>query len=505
LTSEAGLGWSRTRRLVVSRWTVTLAAAAVAGLALRVWVYRSTLGIPNSDEALIGLMARHVLDGELTVFMWGQAYGGSQEALLAVPGFLLFGSSWLALRLVPIGLVVVAALLVWRIGLRTIGARGAAAAAALLWVWPPYVIFHTTLEFGFYASGLVYSALLLLLALRIVERPDRTRVGLFGLVLGLGFWQTAQIVPVAIPVIAWTVWRQPRCLRHAWIAVLGALVGALPWLGWNLAHDWDSLHISSGASSSYAHRLRVFVSPVLPMMLGLRTPFSQEPLGSAVLVNLVYAGLVVLFLYGAYRSRRRNVSLLYVVAAVFPFVYGLAAQTFNSSDPRYVITLTPVLVLLVAQALDDWLRATVVLALAFAVSLVTLHRMQPLPLPLASGKPTAPRELGPLVAELDRLGLDRVYSSYWLAYVLAFDTRERIVAVENRFDEVRFVDGRAILPRPSLLRSESFRREVERSRNGFVFFREGLDEIPIVSDLERRGYRRVPVGPFVIFAPPTAG
>ena len=32
-------------------------------------------------------MVRHILHGELTTFFWGQAYGGSQEALLTAPVF----------------------------------------------------------------------------------------------------------------------------------------------------------------------------------------------------------------------------------------------------------------------------------------------------------------------------------------------------------------------------------------------------------------------------------
>ena len=70
-------------------WSGLLAAVCGAGILLRVWVYRSTLGIPDSDEAVVGLMARHILHGQITTFFWGQAYGGSQEALLdgaRVPG-----------------------------------------------------------------------------------------------------------------------------------------------------------------------------------------------------------------------------------------------------------------------------------------------------------------------------------------------------------------------------------------------------------------------------------
>src|SRR4051794_40988498 len=199
--SGASVAWSGARRVALSPWGVAIAVVGAAGIALRVWADRSDLGIPNSDEAVVGLMARHFVDGEWTTFFWGQAYGGSQEAMLAVPGFVLFGSNWLALRAVPLALFVAAVVLVWRVGLRTIGEFGAGSAALLYWIWPPFVIYQLTHQMGFYGSDVFYVALLLLLALRIAERPDRTRVALFGLVLGLGFWETSQIVPVAIPIV----------------------------------------------------------------------------------------------------------------------------------------------------------------------------------------------------------------------------------------------------------------------------------------------------------------
>ena len=220
---------------------VAVAAVVAAGVVLRVWVYRSEVALPDSDEAIVGLMARHLLHGELTTFYWGQPYGGPQEAWLAAPLFAVFGSSLLTLRLVPMALVAVACVLVWRIGIRTIGPRTGVAAACILWLWPPYTVARTTGEWGFYASDLVYCALLLLLALRIVERPSVLRVAVLGLAVGLAFWQTAQIIPIALPVLAWTVWKAPSALRHAWAGVVLAVVGALPWVVWNVRHDFASV------------------------------------------------------------------------------------------------------------------------------------------------------------------------------------------------------------------------------------------------------------------------
>jgi hypothetical protein len=490
------------RRPSSARWWAAFALAGLAGVALRVWTYRSTIGIPDSDEALVGLMVRHIIHGELPTFYYGQAFGGTQEDFLTVPGFVVFGSSWLALRIVPIALSAVAALLVWRVGRRTIGEPAAGIAGALFWIWPPFIIYKLTHQYGFYASDVVYSGLLLLLSLRIVEQPDRRRVGLFGLVFGLAVWQTIQIVPVAVPIVAWTVWKQPRALRQIWVAVPLALLGALPWIVWNLRHDWGSLSIPVDASTTYAHRLRLFFSPIVPMMLGLRAPFSQVGLLPGVLTTLVWAVLIGLFAFGAYRTRWRNVSLLYVVAAVFPFIYAINHLTFISYHPGYTVVLSPVLALLLAQLATNYWKGIVVLALALAVSVVTLHRMNTYN-PGAANQPTkAPRQLAPLISTLDRLGIDRVYADYWLAYVLAFDSKERILAAQNEFRDVTFRNGIATPSDDLVPRIPAYERKVKASpRTAFVFFRQGLSSVPIVHRLEQHGYRRTVVGPFAVYSP----
>ncbi len=490
------------RRLAVSRWGVAFALTGVAGIVLRIWVYRSVLGTPNSDEALVGLVARHALHGEFTTFFWSMPYGGTQEPLLTVPVFFVFGSSWLALRIVPIALSAVAALLVWRVGRRTIGEPAAAVAGALFWIWPGYNLIQLTHQQGFYGSDVTYCALLLLLALRTVERPDRVRVGLFGLVLGLAFWQTAQVVPIALPVIAWTIWKQPRCLRQLWVALPLAAVGAMPWIVWNVGHNWRSLDVSYGVASSYWHRLRIFASPLMPMTVGLRQPFSQVRILPAALTYLIYAILAVLFVYGAVRTRRGNASILYFVAVVFPFVYAISQWTIESSDPRYLVVLTPVLALLLAQVATRYSRAVAVIAVAAVISVVILHKVE-----AAARHPalaTPPADLRPLIATLNRLGIDRVYSSYWIAYRLAFETQERIIAVKNDFTGVTW-DGKQAEPTlGAFIRYPPYERAVRAGLHAFVFFRDTLASVPIVPQLERYGYRRYPVGSLVVYALPHA-
>ena len=518
MSRTAGTG-KRLGRFASTRWGVMVLLAAVAGTALRVWVYRSSLGIPDSDEAVVGLMARHFAGGELATYFWGQAYGGSQEVLATVPLFWVAGSGWLTLRLVPIALSAVTAVVVWRVGRRTIGEPAAVVAGCVSWIWPPFVIYKLTHQWGFYASGTLYTGLLLLVTLRMVERPTKLRIASFGLVVGLAIWQSTQLVPIVLPAILWAIWKQPAWLRRIWIAALLAALGALPAIVWNARHGWGSLASPIEDTTTYQHRLRIFASPLMPMMLGLRTPFTQEPLLSAVVAGLVLACLVGLFAYGAYRARRREASLLYVVAACFPLLYALAPATLFSQEPKYLVVLSPVLVLLVAQLASTYWRAVALVGVALVLSVATLHRMDTYFRTVPVRPPVAPRDLGPLISTLDDLGVDRVYADFWLAYRLTFDTDERIIAAQNKFTELRFEGGQAVASRHPFIRYPHYETEVEDARHGFVFFREaiarGADRRPgkpareraeqmqgLVTELREHGYREATVGAFVVFAPP---
>jgi hypothetical protein len=169
-----------------------------------------------------------------------------------------------------------------------------------------------------------------------------------------------------------------------------------------------------------------------------------------------------------------------------------------------LIVLSPVLALLLASVARSPAGAAALLAVALAVTMVSLHRMD---VSLRSSDthwpPTTPRDLAPLVSTLDRLGLDHVYANYWIAYRLDFDTRERVVATENLFRDAQVRNGKLVLGFDPYVRHSPYQREVRASPHaGVVLFRADVRSTSIVATLRRRGYRRYPVGPFVVFAPP---
>jgi hypothetical protein len=416
----------------------TVAAAVLVGMLLRAWVLSSDLGVLDSDEAIIGLMARHALDGEVSALVWLSPYGGSHESLLAAAVFAVAGSSVLALKLTSIAFFATAAVLVWIVGRRTVGEPAARLGAALFWLWPPFFVWFSTKARGYYGAALVCGLLVVLLALRLRERDSRIEAALLGLAVGVGAWVAGQTALLAVPAVAWLVWQRPGVVRHGWVALPSALVGASPWLIWNARHDWIGFppKAVAGSDTSYIERFADLFTTVLPTWLGLRLPFSLDwTLGRVVGAALTAAAVVAFVLLLVRRARDPRLGLLFVIGAAFPFLYAASSFTYYVRDPRYVVFLGPVIALLVGRALAaHWATAALGLALAAGLSLTGLVQMerQALHNLVEPGVPP-PADVSPLVTVLDREGVTRVLAPYWVAYRLSFETDERILATSTGF------------------------------------------------------------------------
>ncbi|HEX2062936.1 MAG TPA: glycosyltransferase family 39 protein, partial [Acidimicrobiales bacterium] len=465
-------------------WAVALLAAV--GVALRVWLLASRVGTIDSDEAAGALIARELLDGHFSVFLWGNAYGGTLEAFPTAALFAVFGSGTVAAKGVMIGLYGVGAVLVWRVGRRTVGEAGARLAGVLFWVFPGAMVLISTKARLYYGSGLVLGLFVLLLCLRLDDRPERRDLALLGLVLGLAVWNNVQVGYLAVPAIAWLAVRRGRRLwRWAWLGAPGLVLGAAPWIAFNVRNGWPSLDEPGvPVASSYPERLEGFFTHVLPMALGVRRSY----LGTWVLGpagKIVYLALLAGFAW--LLVRRRIPSLLAVVALAYPFVFAVPRSSFYVGEPRYALVLAPVLCLLLALGVTRMVSGRspqlVAAGVAVAASVAVLGPIVEFEAPAYDLNP--PR-LGPLVSALDRLGVRAAYADYWLAYRLTFETGERIVATPVAFVRHRPLD-----------------EEVRRAgASTFLLYRGSPEDARFRTALTQRGvpFERVPVSAFVIYS-----
>ncbi|MDQ3978617.1 MAG: glycosyltransferase family 39 protein [Actinomycetota bacterium] len=422
--SPEGEPFDRRIRLVVL-------AAVVLGTVLRVWLVLSPLGPYDSDEAVAGLMGRHFLDGEFRAFYWGQPYGGTHEAALLALLFAMGTPVRLAMEGVPIALSAVAAVLVWRIGLRTVGRHAGLLAAALLWTTTAVFVWQSTKERSFYATTLVAGLAVTLLALRLLARPSRLDALLLGVAGGIGWHSSPNIVYFAAPALVWLVAESVRLgrrdvLRLWWVAAGGAVVGGLPWIASNLASggaSFDLVPYSSG--TTYLNRLGLFFKEALPYALGVQTP--HEPMGwpSALLYLLLLAGVIV-----AVVRLPRPAWGIGVGLVVFPFVFAAFPTSWYVGEPRYLSFLWPFVVLAVAAALVRVHRRRPGVAVV-ALGVIALYTVAGTAVMVERSEWSvvgdySPGDLTPLVAQLG--GEEAVFADYWIAYRLALATEERIVA-----------------------------------------------------------------------------
>lgn len=426
--------------LVRLAWRWSVAALVVAGAALRVWVLVGRLGTFDSDEAVVGLLARQLGDGHLRAFYWAQHYGGTLEPALVALAMAVAGTSAVVVKAVPAVLSGVAAALVWRLGSRVLPERSAQAAGLLCWVAPAGYVWWSTKERGFYWVGLCLGLALLLAVVHAGESPRRWWPwAAIGLAAGAGFWTTPTIAYFVVPGGVWLLAGRRVDWSRAWVAVPAAAVGALPWLDHNLGHGWPSLEKPPQPEHvGYLGGVGRFLWQVLPIALDLRVPVSgrwQVPVaGPALLVGLGAAVVVA-----AWRRPDRPVLVLVGLAA-YPLLYAVFPVAWFVGEGRYGLFALPFLALTLA-----WLarRPPVLLgvcALALVLTVVGLGRMGS----------ERPRSVTDDVRALRAAGVDHLWADYWVAYRVTFETDERIVATSYRAARHQpYVDATLADPTPA--------------------------------------------------------
>ena len=393
---------------------------------LRLWAMLSPAGTLDSDMAVIGLMARHIRTGEFPVFHWGQVYGGSHEAMLGAVAFTA-GASAEALAAVTVLLSGVVAVLVWFIGRETVGERAAAIAALLFWIWPAGFVWWAVKPGSDYWASLVFTLATLLVLLWLVrgKREGRVWFAVLGLLAGLAWWGNPQSLAILVPAAAWH-WRFVLANRSYWLYTFaGGVVGAAPWIAFNVRNGLSSLRDVPEAEFGYVERLWRTATTSGPMALGLRVPFTKEWLVPAA----IYGLFLVAFVIAAVR-RPRGMGFLLLCAVLVPAVLVASPLSSYVDQPRYLLFASPVVVLLLGRVLSSGPRWLAAAGLAAALVL-TIAGMREL---TREGVTTAyavdavvPRHINDATALMRSEGVATAFADYWLAYRVTFESGEDLI------------------------------------------------------------------------------
>ena len=414
----------------------------------------------DSDMAINGLMARHILDGAFPVFFYGQPYCGSLEAFWAAPFFLLFGADRFTLNLSILVLSLFFLGAVILLARRVLDSQGAWLAALFTALPSYYLIHHSVLARSAYIEIPLLGTLLFILTLKATQgnRPSPAIFLALGLLSGAAAWTHFLSIFYLIP-LGLFLFLKDRCFwcRKTMLFFLpGLLLGALPFLVYNWIHPlatWTYLQ-GHAAQEPFLATARGFLAGKVPEILGVMDNGTRAfflPYFSA----LAYGCWLGVFLSVFFRRRKalgrlligdasriEGIDLLLIFLCCFPVLY------FNSGfsgarTARYLVplfTALPILLGFSLQGLRDHGKSLFSLLLG-CLLISNLYGILDHLFLIHPEKLRAYWETRETDQRLFRFlkarGINRAYvNDYWNGPRLTFDAREEVIfaqAYQDRY------------------------------------------------------------------------
>jgi dolichol-phosphate mannosyltransferase len=464
-------------RRTPNRWTWGALALLTFGVALRVATAFPSHKYPgDADSALNGVTALRLLHGHLPVFFATVRIGAIGSYLSALL-FFLFGASRTTLAAGP---VIIDSLMLgaWYLFLReVIGSRLALLALPFAVIPTPAFTFWTYMPNG-YPETLLFCATTLWLSARLASGDERKlTVFAFGLSLGLGWWTSLQTLACAVPALVWLLWRRSRLLLREAVAPLvglGFLLGALPWIVFNIHYQWPSFsqNFATRPPSSLAALLdngRYLLSENLPELLASTDPQNGRVRNPSNAVQLllhlptlaILAGASLFILLATPFLRRRSVAAhdagggghpqdrdselntqaaveraawpLFVLVVLVNLLLNLASGAGGLRGPtvRYVLPIYLVVPALLALSLARLAARSRALA-ALLATIVVVFNLAGTFWPWTEARRLwAARGADDerTLRFLEQQHVTAVLGSYWLVYPLNFLSREAILGI----------------------------------------------------------------------------
>jgi hypothetical protein len=424
---------------------VEFVAIVALGIAARAYLHTTAAGVLNSDGAVWGLLALHILRGEHWLVHPGQNYVGTTDAYPTAALFWAFGPSLPILKASGVVITLGASVVLFAI-LRPHGLRVAALGAGILWVFSWSVLVQSTLTYLGSPGGLVATLAALGMCSRQLEstvaHSRRRSVELFALGFSCGFaiWQhPVNAAPLGVALL-WVAWfRRRQLARIVGLVAAGGALGIAPWILFFARWGFEHESLKGWPHAPYAARLWNTTIDFIPRTFGVPIVGSWLEGTPAMLGRVAVLAVLVAVCAGLIKSRTPSALLVLYLLVLTPWIVALSGGTYVILDIRYMYWYPAVVtwgvVLAWGNRLNSCLpRRGAVLAAAFAwICVVSI------PLTI---QPTALRGVDPagsVEAVIERLrtsGIVFAQTEYAIAYRITFLSNESVIATP--FDFVRF-------------------------------------------------------------------
>ncbi|MDA3873474.1 MAG: glycosyltransferase family 39 protein [Kiritimatiellae bacterium] len=453
-------------RLILLRGSV--AVLFTTGILIRVWTAWMLRESTSSDWAVAASMARDMANGQtIPVFFYGQAYMGSFEPWVASLFVRVFGNSGFVVTLGTafFAVVLLGQIFLW--GHKTAGVRAGIAACTWSLIGSIQYLYFSVSSRGGYGALLVLGTFTLYAAAHIGSQSLRKQNAgwawftAMGIAAGLGWWSHADILMFILPAaLILLVTLKTRLFQWRILLVpAGTLIGASPWIWWNLRHQWASVDMI--LKSAECPALRSGVSSLAKTLLLLFHPGGPEFLAAVIAAVIFIAFLSGVFHFAQVfrRDTDDKTRLPFLAAAlllpVFASVISLRSNYILLIQSRYLLPVWPAVCVLIGvlyNTLHKRLGAWPSVCL-FTLLLIPQAFVFPYMLQSERDFAAANSQAQELAATVDQLGIEALYAGYWSQWMnYATDDRLRVAVLSGErysprerqamlADRIGFLDG----------------------------------------------------------------
>ncbi len=438
-----------------------LGLALFLALGIKVWLLGRQAFPFNADEAVVALMARHILQGERPLFFYGQAYMGSLDAFLVAAGFAVWGAQVWVIRAVQ-ALLYAGTITVWYFFCaEAFDSLPAARIAALLLAVPPVLVtLYSTVSIGGYGEALLLGGGSMLFALKIIRgKTHPVRWLALGFIIGIGFWSFPLSLVLSFPALLAALFFRPseekpyprkNIRARMGILFVGIIVGLSPWIaGWIQlgAAALRELGGSAIAGAVQGSLVTVVATRLIDLLLfGTTTLFGLRPSWeihwlAPVLLPFALAIDFTAIVYAMRNLRARDAArpVRWMLAGSAAFLATAYLFTPFGNDPsgRYFL---PLILGLAAFCAEFIVRAAARFGRAAYLLLPVLILFQGAgTIESALHNPPGITTQFDPVAQLDQSDLPQViaflrahgetrgYTNYWVSFPLAFLSHEELI------------------------------------------------------------------------------
>lgn len=421
----------------------------------------------NSDEAIVGLMGKHIIDGERPIFFYGQSYMGSLDAYFVALSFLIFGEKVIAIRLVQLILFFLTIVNIYFYVIIAFQNKKAAFFSALFLIFAPVnLILYTTVSLGGYTEALLIGSIVMLLSTKYFQAYENNRVTknnkfryllAIGFFTGLGLWVNPISLTITVPMV-FLVFIKIRIIlkkfikffQNFFLILVGFLLGSFFW--WYQIVINNKLSIltelfGSAVSVEKGSFLQIiyqhFVSFLLfapTVLLGIRPPWDTIVIGKFfVPIVLLFWILVFAFLL-SYRERISETGNLAFISLLGIPLMVLAGFIFTSfgTDPsgRYFLPIYIPLAIWAGFALSKFNRPLILCILGFFViiyhlfGVISMARKAPyITTQFYEPAQVNQKYMNEIISFLEKNDEKYGFTNYWVSYPLAFLSDEEIISV----------------------------------------------------------------------------